>query len=122
MTDLYDAQNKRAVLEVVLETEVDLADVLARFRIIDIHVNQGDGPALQESFLQHTHRRYDRYNRFLPGKAICLEISSLILEILSARQENAIEIQTEAQNPLKIRVEMRSRERMFANGNLHSKM
>lgn len=45
-TDLYDAQNERAVLEVVLETEVDLANILARFRIIDVHIDQGDGPAL----------------------------------------------------------------------------
>lgn len=45
-TDLYDAQNERAVLEVVLEAEVDLADVLARFRIIDVHVDQRDGPTL----------------------------------------------------------------------------
>lgn len=45
-TDLYDAQNKRAVLKVILETEVDLTDVLARLRIIDIHVDQGNRPAL----------------------------------------------------------------------------
>jgi len=45
-TNLYDAQNERAVLEVVLKTEVDLANILARFRIIDVHIDQGDGPAL----------------------------------------------------------------------------
>lgn len=45
-TDLYNAQNERAVLEVVLEAEVDLANILARFRIIDVHIDQGDGSAL----------------------------------------------------------------------------
>lgn len=50
-TDLYDAQYKRAVLKVVLETEVDLADVLTRFRIVDVHVDQRDRSALQERFL-----------------------------------------------------------------------
>lgn len=45
-TDLYDAQNESTVLEIVLETEVDLANILARFRIINVHVDQGDGPAL----------------------------------------------------------------------------
>lgn len=45
-TDLYDAQNERAVLEVVLEAEVDLANILARFRIIDVHIDQGDRSAL----------------------------------------------------------------------------
>lgn len=45
-TDLYDAENERAILEIVLQAEVDLANILARFRIIDVHVDQGDGPAL----------------------------------------------------------------------------
>jgi len=46
LTDLYDAQNERAVLKVVLEAEVDLANILARLRIIDVHIDQRDGPAL----------------------------------------------------------------------------
>lgn len=46
LTDLYDAQNERAILKVVLEAEVDLANILARLRIIDVHIDQGDGPAL----------------------------------------------------------------------------
>jgi len=45
-TDLYDAQNERTVLKIVLETEVNLANILARFRIINVHIDQGDGPAL----------------------------------------------------------------------------
>jgi len=36
---------------------VDLADVLARLRIIDVHVHQRDGPALEKRFLQHTRSR-----------------------------------------------------------------
>jgi len=56
-TDLYDAQDERAVLEIVLEAEVDLADVLARLRIIDVHVHQRDRPALEKCFLQHTRSR-----------------------------------------------------------------
>jgi len=45
-TDLYDAQNERTVLKIVLETEVNLANILARFRIINVHIDQGDGSAL----------------------------------------------------------------------------
>lgn len=46
LTHLYDAQNERAVLEVIFKAEVNLSDVLARLRIVDVHVDQGDRPAL----------------------------------------------------------------------------
>ena len=49
---LYNAQNERGALEVVLEAEVDLADVLGGLRVVDVHVHQRDGSALQEGLLR----------------------------------------------------------------------
>lgn len=38
-THLDNFQDKRRVLEIVLEREVNLPDVLARLRVVDVHVN-----------------------------------------------------------------------------------
>lgn len=51
VTYLNDFQNERRVLEVVLEAEVDVANVLRRLRVVDVHVDQRYGSILPERHL-----------------------------------------------------------------------
>ena len=51
VTYLNDFQNERRVLEVVLEAEVDVANVLCRLRVVDVHVDQRYGSILPERHL-----------------------------------------------------------------------
>lgn len=50
-THLEYPQDEGGVLEVVLEREVDLAHILRRLRVVDVHVHQRDRAVLQESHL-----------------------------------------------------------------------
>lgn len=52
MAHLYNAQNERGTLKVVLEAEVNLADVLGGLCVVDVHVHERDGSALQEGLLR----------------------------------------------------------------------
>ena len=45
-------QDERRVLEVVLEGEVDLADVLRGLRVVDVHVHQRNRAVLEEGHLK----------------------------------------------------------------------
>lgn len=50
-TNLHDFENESRVLEIVFEAEVDLANVLRRLRIVDVHVHQGYGTILPKGHL-----------------------------------------------------------------------
>lgn len=49
---LHDFKYKRRVLEVVLEREVNLADIFGWFRIVNVHVHQRDRSVLEEGHLK----------------------------------------------------------------------
>ena len=51
LTYLDDPQYQSSILEVVLQAEVDLADILRRFGVVDVHVHQGNGAVLQKRHL-----------------------------------------------------------------------
>ena len=50
-TNLHDFEDEGRVLEIVFEAEVDLADVLRRLRVVDVHVHQGYGTILPKGHL-----------------------------------------------------------------------
>lgn len=49
-----DAQYEGRILEIILETEMNLADVLGGFRAVNVHIHQRYGPALEERHLEQT--------------------------------------------------------------------
>ncbi len=55
LTNLHDFENKSRVLEIVFEAEVDLADILRRLRVVDVHVHQGYGTILPKGHLHVGH-------------------------------------------------------------------
>jgi hypothetical protein len=62
------SEDERCILEVVLETEVDLTHVLWGLRIINVHVHQGDGSVLQKCHLKQ-----------VKGRLSCLKFNDQLL-------------------------------------------